>query len=191
MRALGIDSTRSNLLIILVDGDKSYKKLLCEGNKRHNSLLLPTIEELLCEHCLSLSDMDFFGVVIGPGSFTGIRIGVATINALAFATKKPVIGVTAFELIAYNKECGACLVNALHENFYGATFKTGKILKMEFWEKDQAPTVNVFYQEADDDYFENYVELLKQKAEDENFSFRAMPLYLRKSQAEREADGDD
>lgn len=187
MRALGIDSTRSKLLIVLIDGDKAYKKLLNEGNKRHNSLLLPQIEQLLCENNLKIADMDCFCAVVGPGSFTGIRIGVATVNALAFATKKPIVEVTALELIAYNKKAGTCLINALHDNYYGATFKDGRVVDMKFFEKEQLPTENVFYQDDDDDYFESFTEVIKQKAKAEKFSSKAMPLYLRKSQAEREA----
>ena len=86
MLILGVDTTRDALTVVITDGEKTRFIVSEEGNKKHTSLLIPKIEELLTTNGLSLSDADAFSAVTGPGSFTGIRVGISTINALSYAT---------------------------------------------------------------------------------------------------------
>lgn len=189
MRALAIDTTRKILVIVLIDGDKLYKKVLNESNKKHNSLLLPSIDELLIENNLEIKDIDCFSAVTGPGSFTGIRIGIATINGLAFALNKPVVEVNSFELIAYNvKGEAVCLIDALHGNCYGASVKDGCVTAMDFYESDSLPDGEKYYQNELCDYADELADIVKNKIKIKDFKERLIPLYLRKSQAEREAE---
>ncbi|MEG1986179.1 MAG: tRNA (adenosine(37)-N6)-threonylcarbamoyltransferase complex dimerization subunit type 1 TsaB [Clostridia bacterium] len=189
MRALAIDTTRQMLTVVLVDGDKHFKKVINEGSKKHTSLLLLAIETLLTENGLSLSDMDYFGAVIGAGSFTGIRIGVATVNGFAYALKKPLIEVTAFELIAYNKGECVCLIDALHDNYYGAIVKDNEVLSMDFYENGAVPKGNVVCQNLTDDYADELSAVLIKKIKRGETKQKLLPIYLRRSQAEREAEG--
>lgn len=89
MLILGVDTTRDRLVAVLSDENKTYYKVSDEGNKKHTSKLLPVIDELLSENGFTLDDVAAFSAVTGPGSFTGIRVGVSTINALSFAKKNP------------------------------------------------------------------------------------------------------
>ena len=66
----------------------------------HSRTLLPMAEDLIKNLGLTLGDMDLFAVSRGPGSFTGIRIGVATVKGLAWALEKPVCGVSTLEAMA-------------------------------------------------------------------------------------------
>lgn len=88
MLILGVDTTRDRLVAVLSDENKTYYKVSDEGNKKHTSKLLPVIDELLSENGFTLDDVAAFSAVTGPGSFTGIRVGVSTINALSFAKEK-------------------------------------------------------------------------------------------------------
>jgi tRNA threonylcarbamoyladenosine biosynthesis protein TsaB len=88
--------------------------------KTHSEKLLPLIDELLKEFKLKISDIDLFIVSVGPGSFTGIRIGVSTIKGIAQALNKNVISVTSLEgLIEMTDNENVCaMINARHENIY-------------------------------------------------------------------------
>ena len=68
----------------------------------HSQRLLPMTDELLSSLGLSADDIDVFAVSTGPGSFTGLRIGIATIKGFAFAKNKPVVSVSGLEAMAYN-----------------------------------------------------------------------------------------
>ena len=81
---------------------------------------MPAVE-LLCEKtCFDLKDVDFFCAVVGPGSFTGIRIGVAAIKGFADAYDKPVLSVTSFDALSYNESDGKkmAIIDAAHGKCY-------------------------------------------------------------------------
>lgn len=188
MRILGFDTTRNFLTVVLIDGKKTYSEVINEGNKKHTSLLLPAVDGMLVKHGLTAADVDYFSAVVGPGSFTGIRVGIAAVNAMAYALKKKTIEVTALELIAYNKTDGVALIDALHGNFYGGTVKDGKITEMRYYENGEIDAgINKHLQDSSCSYAAEYAEILKSKAENGEFSESLLPLYLRESQAEREA----
>lgn len=92
--------SRSTLISLCVNG-QNYTKLL--DFSRHSENLFPLLTQLLDEHNLTLDDFDCFGCVVGPGSFTGIRIGMSVVKGFAFALNKPVVAVNSLELLAYNR----------------------------------------------------------------------------------------
>lgn len=101
MKYLAID-TASKTLKILVCRDGVYEYFQCDDFKAASVSLMPEVDRLLKKCGLSAGDMDFYACVNGPGSFTGIRIGMATIKAFAYVYKKPVVTVTTLDLLAYN-----------------------------------------------------------------------------------------
>lgn len=127
MIILAIDSTAvSGSVAICRD-----KELLCEftinvGNT-HSETLLPMVESALKMCDLKVSDIDLFACDEGPGSFTGVRIGVATVKGLAFDSGKPCIGVSTLEALAENLvgfEGIACpVMNARRSQVYNALFE--------------------------------------------------------------------
>lgn len=116
MYILALDSTAVSASVALTRGEKLLGELLIENGNTHSETLLPMIEELLRRFSLSPRDIDLFACTAGPGSFTGVRIGVATIKGLAFASNKPCIGVSTLDSLAYNL-CG-----------FGAGFENGVIV---------------------------------------------------------------
>ena len=100
MIILAIDTSTRFLSVAVADGDRALSSYHREAHMRHSSRLIPTIEACLKRARLKLKDVDGFAVSIGPGSFTGLRIGVTTVKALAFSLKRPVAAVPTLDAIA-------------------------------------------------------------------------------------------
>ena len=97
MRILSVDtSTAACSIVLSVDG-RLEGEVNVESEETHSVRLLPGIETLLRSCGCGIKDVDVFAVVCGPGSFTGVRIGLTTIKGLAESLAKPTIPVTAFE----------------------------------------------------------------------------------------------
>ena len=102
MYVLALDSTAVSAAVALTDGDRLLGEILIENGNTHSETLLPMVEELLRRFSLSARDIGLFACTVGPGSFTGVRIGAATVKGLAFGTDTPCIGVSTPEAMAYN-----------------------------------------------------------------------------------------
>jgi tRNA threonylcarbamoyladenosine biosynthesis protein TsaB len=97
---LAID-TSSAYLTVIAKGEKRSVRFLPDCAGSHSVRLLSEVEGALAEAGMTLSDCDFFAVAVGAGSFTGIRIGIATVKGFCTGTEKPALPVTSFEVIAY------------------------------------------------------------------------------------------
>lgn len=193
MNILSIDVTSPKLVVVASNGEKISYKISEESGKKHNALVMPYIEEVLNDLNLSIKDINVFSCVVGPGSFTGIRIGIATMKALSFATNKPCVSINALEEMAYKKTGEFyTAIDALHDNYYSAKF-LGSWDKMvdvdckyiDDIKKDNLP---IYFKESEA-LPQNLIEITEIKANKGEFSVLE-PLYLRKSQAERDRDGD-
>jgi tRNA threonylcarbamoyladenosine biosynthesis protein TsaB len=126
MRLLAIDTSTEYLTLAVTDGAEVRARLHRKAPRSHSSLLVPMIDAVLRKARLRLKDIDGFCVGVGPGSFTGLRIGVATVKALAAATGRPIAAVPTFDAIARNakKSGGAvCVVlDARKNKVYGAVY---------------------------------------------------------------------
>ena len=129
MRYIAIDTSAKNLTIIAYDNGKIHKVFDEECGVNHSTELMPKLEELLQKANFDLKDADFLSCVVGAGSFTGIRIGVATVKALCFAYKKPCLSITSFDTLAYNEKEGKVLavIDAKHNGFYVCGYDNYKI----------------------------------------------------------------
>lgn len=101
MKILAIDTTTRFMCIGIYDQGKIYEYSLGLGNKQ-SSLLIPSIKRIIAALKWRIEDIDYFACGLGPGSFTGIRVGLSTIKGLAWTTNKPIIGVSTLDIIAYN-----------------------------------------------------------------------------------------
>lgn len=101
MKVLAVESTSMAAGAALIQEDKLIGEIRTNHKKTHSEQLLPMIDQLLqmCE--CPLSEIDVLAVSLGPGSFTGIRIGVATVKGLALALNRPVVGVNSLEAMAW------------------------------------------------------------------------------------------
>ncbi len=190
MNILAIDTTSTGLSIALVKNGEMFSYTKEIGKSGHSATLMPSVKAMLDEHEVDVNDIDVIGVVVGPGSFTGIRIGVSAMTALAFATGAKRIAITAFELIAYNRRDCIAGVDAGHGNLYLAECQNGKVVKQSFVENGQNDSLDAakidFEPLASVD--ETLAKVAIRKANGKEFVSVFEPFYMRKSQAEREKD---
>ena len=100
MRVLALDTTTRAGSVAVVEDERIVAERRGDDSRTHAERLPAEITALLESRGLALSDVDRFAVAIGPGSFTGLRIGIATIQGLAFVTGRPIVGVSALEALA-------------------------------------------------------------------------------------------
>jgi tRNA threonylcarbamoyladenosine biosynthesis protein TsaB len=101
MKILGIDTSTKFLSVGISDKDRVYEYNLDLG-RAHSALLQPTLKRILDALGWRIQDVDYFACGLGPGSFTGIRVGVAAIKGLAFSLQKPVVGISTLDILAKN-----------------------------------------------------------------------------------------
>lgn len=131
---LSIDSSAVTASVALTDGDDVIKSEFVNSGLTHSETLLPMIKRVM--QGVEFSSLDAIAITAGPGSFTGVRIGVATVKGLAFSNNIPCIGVSTLEAIAYNftnENCIVCAVmDARRMQFYNALFQieNGNVLRL-------------------------------------------------------------
>lgn len=128
MLILGIDtSTNVGTVAIYSDVKGTLGEISVNINKTHSENIMVMIDELFKLTNTTINDIDKIAVSIGPGSFTGIRIGVAVAKGLASATNCKIVGVNELDVIAGNStsnECEICsIIDARKERGYYCTFK--------------------------------------------------------------------
>jgi tRNA threonylcarbamoyladenosine biosynthesis protein TsaB len=128
MRILALDtSTFVGTVAVLADGELRAE-WSASVRASHGETLLPQLARTLEHAGLALSEIDLFAVGLGPGSFTGVRIGVATAKGLALAESKPLVGVTSLRVLARGMPAGtlrAVAVDAHKGEVYCALYALG------------------------------------------------------------------
>jgi tRNA threonylcarbamoyladenosine biosynthesis protein TsaB len=123
---LALDTSSKLTSIALSRGDCVIKSIEIEADDRRSEKLWVDIESLLAESSVSIKEISLFGVCVGPGGFTGLRVGMSAIKGLAAATGKPITGVTSLEAAAAQAEPGrvvCALVNAYKSEVYSQLFE--------------------------------------------------------------------
>ncbi len=136
MIILALDSTAVVASCAVCDNKKLMSLFTVNNGNTHSETLLPMVEASLKLLGLKVSDIDMFAISEGPGSFTGVRIGAATLKGLAFGKDKPCVGVSTLEALALNLAnlngiiCPA--MNARRNQVYNALFRAedGKITRL-------------------------------------------------------------
>lgn len=216
MKILSI-STSSNIASVSIsENDDCILELNIDNNKTHSETLMPLIYKLFNTSNINLSDINAIACDIGPGSFTGIRIGISSIKAIAESLSIPVIGVSSLEALAYNIQdvnyktiCS--LIDARNNQVYCGIFNKDYILLEEYIADDINKVIESLnkYQDIifvgdgaivhkdllniNDFGYDNVIHAKniakcaynKFKNNDIRTADSIMPLYLRKSQAER------
>jgi tRNA threonylcarbamoyladenosine biosynthesis protein TsaB len=100
MLILALDTTTVSGSVALLENARLLAEINAESPTTHSSRLLRSIDDLLKRNSLEIQDIEGFAVAAGPGSFTGIRIGLSTIKAFAFASRKPVAPVSSLAALA-------------------------------------------------------------------------------------------
>ena len=166
MRILAVDTSSKNcsVAIVEVDENKNYNIIAFENSddeKTHSQKLMPIVDKVFKEHNLTLKDMDLLACCVGPGSFTGIRIGIATMKAFADVTNIKTVSVTSLESLSYNIEEDGIIIPIIdckNNNVYSAIFS-----KENNTYKQIGKNIS--------DNIDNAISLYKANAENKNITF--------------------
>ena len=219
MKILSIDTASNLCTVSVLENESCLKEIIVDDARNHSEKIMPVIEQVLQETNLSLNDINLIVCDKGPGSFTGIRIGVGTVLAFRDSLNIECVGISSLEALAYNaqNEGYICsLIDAKNNNVYYGLFelKNNEYTQLGNFEfKNIEDVVSLLKQYSSPVTFVGYgsvlyEEFIKNNLNNCNFcdkndlssvslgiaglnSFKngkqtsLMPLYLRKSQAER------
>ena len=191
MNFLGVDTSSEYLTVVACKGDKQETRLIQDCLRNHSVRLMDEIDSALNALSMKPSDCDFFAAVTGPGSFTGIRIGISTVKGLCLGTGKPALAVTSFEVLAYAEkdEKLLCTIDAGHGYLYAAGYEGRKpVIPPAYRSKEETEElVKQGYRPIDwksVDPAKGFFEAVKANYQNARPCQELAALYLRKSSAE-------
>jgi tRNA threonylcarbamoyladenosine biosynthesis protein TsaB len=127
MKILCLDSATESATAAIIDENKLLGEIIFNYKKQHSVIMMPMIDKLLKNTDLDINDIDGFVVSKGPGSFTGLRIGMATIKGLVQANEKPFISISSLDALANNLYFAQGIIcpimDALRGNVYTNFYK--------------------------------------------------------------------
>lgn len=134
MKILALETSTLTGSIAFLEDEEIRAETILSVSVRHSERLMPAMNHLLESAGVSISEIDLYAVALGPGSFTGLRIGIATAQGLALAQDKPLIGISTLEALAMNgilfSGLVAPILDAFRGEVYWGLFKTQeKVLK--------------------------------------------------------------
>ena len=219
MKILSIDTASDLCTVALLEDENCIKEIIIKDARNHSEKIMPVIEQIMQETNSNLKEINLVVCDKGPGSFTGIRIGVGTVLAFQDSLNIPCVGISSLEALSYNvKQDGiiCSLINAKNNNVYLGLYKLEnneyfQLGNLEFKTIDEAISIlkqytspitfvgdgAITHRDLLQTHFENC--LFTDKNELSSYSLGVaglntykkgiqtslMPLYLRKSQAER------
>jgi len=223
MKILSIDTASDLCTVAVLENQNCIREIIINDARNHSEKIMPVIEQVLQETNLTLNDINLIVCDKGPGSFTGIRIGVGTVLAFQDSLNIPCVGISSLEALVYNvKQEGliCSLIDAKNNNVYLGLFKFEnneytQLDDLDFNTIDEAINIlkgfncpitfvgdgAITHKDLLKTNFENC--LFTDKNELSSYSLgiaglntykkgiqtSLMPLYLRKSQAERALEG--
>ena len=218
MKILSIDPANNVCTVAVLENEKCIKEIIVDDARNHSEKIMPVIEQALLESNLTLQNIDLIVCDKGPGSFTGIRIGVGTVLAFKDSLNIPCIGISSLQALTYNiNENGTIcsLIDAKNNNVYFGVFekKNNIVTQLEEFSFKTIDEIIPILQKYNKIIFvgdgsTQHKEFLHSNfntstfsdkndlssfslglaglsAYNKNINFDLMPLYLRKSQAER------
>ena len=125
MKILAWDTSSRNLSVALFEDEKKIASV--DSEPIPSESLIPVVDKLLKKHALSLTDIGCLAVGIGPGSFTGLRVGVMSAKIICYLTNIPLVGISSLEAIAFGASCSeervAVTLDARKNQIYGAVYQ--------------------------------------------------------------------
>lgn len=125
MKILAIDTSSNNCSCAILEDENIIDEINLNNGKTHSENLMPIVEEILARNAMQLSDIDLISCCVGPGSFTGIRIGVASVKAMAEVNKIPIASVTSLETLArvdISNKLKVAIIDARNNQVYAGIF---------------------------------------------------------------------
>lgn len=185
MKVLAIDTSTMVSSVAVIEDNILMGEISLKQEMTHSENLVPMVAEVLKNIQIDISEIDLYAVAVGPGSFTGLRIGLATIKGFAHLFDKPVIGVSTLEGLAYNLMGNGIIVpmlDARRERVYAGVYsgigELEEIHREEIYNIDELIDI---LSEYDDIVFTGngtliYEEKLKEELGDR---VRMAPIHLR------------
>lgn len=183
MKVLFVDTTTADLVVAVV----SEQNVVCVAerlaDRRHSELLCGKVDEALAKAQMGFADVDAYACAIGPGSFTGIRIGISTVKGYKTAVPRPYIAVNCLQAIACSNACGkrgSAVIDA-GNGFYFADYVAGVQPLLVGYDDPRAVLAG---RGSACDYFDGAVQLVRRRFAAGDFDDQLTPMYIRRSQAE-------
>src|SRR4030066_2503673 len=130
MLTLAFDTTSKTAAVALLKDKEIISDTIVNKGLNHSEVILPAIDQALKRERIKITDIDLFACTIGPGSFTGVRIGVSTIKGLMLATGKPAAGISSLAALALNvgksKKLKCSILDAGRGQVYTAFYRYDK-----------------------------------------------------------------
>jgi len=141
MRILALDTSGPFLSVALLDGGIILAEITMEAPFEHSVNIMPVIKEAFQLARITLKDIDLFACTVGPGSFTGLRIGLATIKGLAIVQDKPIVAVSTLEAMTASFPLTDIVVRPLlpasQERVYTAVYKISAPFSFELLQEEK------------------------------------------------------
>ena len=132
MKILSVDSSSVSASVAITENGVTLAENFINNGLTHSQTLMPMVENTLSDADVSIKDIELLAITNGPGSFTGVRIGIASVKGMADALNKKCVAVSTLEAIAEplkNEDCIACAVmDARCNQVYTAIFENGNRL---------------------------------------------------------------
>lgn len=123
MNILAIETSTLTGSVALLRDQSIVGEITLSVSVQHSERLMPAIDQLLCDASTKPSDIDLYAVATGPGSFTGLRIGIAAAQGLSLSHGKPMIGVSTLEALAFNGAFFPGLIVPLLDAYRGEVYR--------------------------------------------------------------------
>lgn len=208
MISLFLDSSDKKIIISLLKDEKVIDTLIEDNDNNLSEKFLPLINNIICNNDLIINDVDKIYIVNGPGSFTGVRIGVTTAKVMAWGLKKKIIPISELELLATtptNKKYIIPYIDARRESVYSGMYDTNlnEIFENMYISEDKLLNKIKRRAKLDDcefvSYYDNFentvipdvnIEKIVEKHKDDIGinPHEVVPNYLKKTEAEENYD---
>ena len=125
MKILAVDTSTTSCSVAVVDKDLLLAEMTIDREQTHSKHLMDMIHTVIEFSGLAVADLDGLAVTKGPGTFTGLRIGISTIKGLAMASGKPVVGISSLDALAEQFACSAYFICVLLDARKGEVYFSG------------------------------------------------------------------
>lgn len=148
MRILALDTASESGSVAVADGGDLLAEITAARRETHSRYLMKLIDRALRLSGLSIKEIDGFAVTRGPGSFTGLRIGISTVKGLAWVTQKPIVGISSLSALAVQAGPTSRLICPMldarnHEVYFGRYRFAGGRLKCELEDHAASPAAAI------------------------------------------------
>lgn len=205
MISLLIDTSYKSLFVGIVDDNKLVDQICIMAEANFSEKLVPTIKEIVDKNNISLEKIDKLFVTVGPGSFTGIRIGLAVCKTLAFALHKRIIPISSLEFMAttkVNTQYKIPIIDARHDMVFAGVYDEDNncIINDSYCSLNElVKKINGSFTCISYDTFSNFdtivpqynvIDIIKKHIDDKDFNpHEVNPNYLKKTEAEENLNG--